>query len=199
MKQLALALALVLMPAAAEASTLPRVDFDAGNRMLAVGALDASFDYAFTDRLSLGVSLVPYPSTSIAWFDPLLSPLNASVRGTYRVGEVLGMPVGVSLSAGVNQTIISTAAVGAPSLNPFPGLPLLRFEYLAYVQPALNVARPLGAGWTVRATLGPLIIVDPGHRGVLPLWPNVEFSKQLGEHHELTLLGNSLVGWRGTF
>lgn len=190
-------LLLTLLVGTARASTLPRVDFAAGNKILALGILDVDFDYALSDRPSIGASVIPYPNTSIAWYDPLLSPLNASVRATYRAGELLGMPAGVTPSAGVGQTIISGGMT--PSLNPFPGLPLLRFQYFSYVQPALNVAVPLTGGWTMRATLGPIIVTDPAHQAVFPIWPNVELARPLGERGELTLLGNGLIGWRGVF
>ena len=78
----------------------------------------------------------------------------------------------------------------------FPKLDALLLEA------ALDVAIPLGSDrdhWTLRATLGPIIMLDPGHRSVVPVWPNLEFSRPLGEHGELTLLGNGLVGWRGIF
>lgn len=184
----------------AEASTLPRVDFSAGDKILAVGVLDVDFDYALTDRLSVGATMIPLPSTSIAWYDPVLSPFNAALRTTYRIGEVWGAPIGLTVSCGVGQALFE--ATMAPSLNPFPGLPLLRYAYFAFAQPALDVAIPLGSDrdhWTLRATLGPIIMLDPGHRSVVPVWPNLEFSRPLGEHGELTLLGNGLVGWRGIF
>jgi hypothetical protein len=195
----AVALVGALLASPAEASTLPRVDFSAGDKILAVGLLDVDFDYALTDRLSIGATMIPMPS-AYAWYDPVLSPFNAALRTTYRVGEVWGAPIGVTVCCGVGQALFE--ATIAPSLNPFPGLPLLRYAYFAFAQPAVNIAIPLGSDrghWTLRATLGPILVLDPNHRNVVPVWPNLEFSRPLGEHGELTLLGNGLIGWRGVF
>jgi hypothetical protein len=189
-----------LLATPAEASTLPRVDFAAGDKIVAAGLLDVDFDYAITDRLSIGASMIPMPIPSGAWYAPVLSPFFAAIRSTFRAGEVLGAPVGVTDCYGVAQEFNSAGLGG--SVNPFPGLPLLQHSYLPFLQPALDVAIPLGQDpdhWTLRATLGPIIAFDPSPRLAMPIWPNLEFSRPIGNHGELTLLGNGLVGWRGVF
>jgi hypothetical protein len=189
-----------MFPMAANASTLPRVDFQKGDRILAGGLLDVNFDYALTDRLSLGVSLIPSPSTSISWYDPVLSPMSVAVRSTFRIGELFGASVGVTLGGGAFMVIPEVSGVGGQPL--LPGTPFFRFETAAFIQPALDVALPLGSGddhWTLRATLGPSFVLDPDHRKIIPLWPNIELARSFGPHGELTLLGNALVGWRNVF
>lgn len=187
---------------AAQASTLPRVDFQPGERTVAVGILDANVDWAVLDRLSIGASFIPLPS-SIAWYDPILSPMSAALRATYRLGELAGYPVGVTLSTGIVNVLVGpNCPCGLP--NPFPALPLMRWNsYVGFVQPAANITVPFKApgqaGWTMRATLGPIFGYTPQSTNFLPLWPNLEFAYSWGERTELTLLGNALVGWRTTF
>lgn len=57
--------ATLLAPLSAAASTLPRVDFRQGDRMLAVGLLDANFDWARLDSPSIGASPTTFPSTPV--------------------------------------------------------------------------------------------------------------------------------------
>ena len=183
----------------AVASTLPRVDFSQGQTIVSTGLLDVNVDHAVLDQWSVGLSLMPLPS-GYAWFDPVLSPLSAAVRSTYRVGAIGNVAMGVTVSAGVFTPLITGGR--RPSLNPFPDLPLLRYQYRAFIQPAFNVAWPLGSEeghWTLRATLGPVLFADWVSHDLVPLWPNIEFSKQLSANSELTILGNGLIGWRGLF
>lgn len=70
---------------------------------------------------------------------------------------------------------------------------------MAFLQPALTVTVPRHGGWTKRATLGPIFSYTPQSSEMMPLWPNVEFSHAWPDGSELTLLGNSLVGWRTVF
>lgn len=184
-----------------EASTLPRIDFEQGEHTVTVGVLNASWDYAVLDRVSLGVSMIPMPSAN-AWYDPILSPQNASARASLRLGEVAGVAVGVTLSGGIfNPIVVPQCPCGLK--NPFPALPIMRWNgYRAYVQPALNVAFPFGSwseGWIVRATVGPIFDYSPESSSMMPLWPNLELAHRWQNGQELTLLGNGLVGWRAVF
>lgn len=192
---------ITLQAAPAEASTLPKIDFKQGEHTIALGVLNASWDYAVLDRLSVGASLIPMPST-IAWYDPILSPQNASARASLRLGEIAGVAVGLTLSGGIfNPIVVPACPCGLK--NPFPALPIMRWNgYRAYLQPAANIAVPFGngsEGWTFRATLGPIFDYSPESSSMVPLWPNVEFAYRWPSGHELTLLGNGLVGWRGIF
>lgn len=194
----AIAALLVATSRSAWASTLPRVDFERGDRLVAVGLLDVDFDYAVTGNWSIGASMIPYPNTSIAWYDPVLSPMAASLRSTYRLGTVWGCPIGVTVSGGTYAVIPSTGSGQAL----LPGTPFLRFESAAYLQPALDLTVPLtrgDAGWTLRLTAGPSFVLDPAHRRIFPLIPNLEIAKSFGKGRELTFLGDGLVGWRSVF
>lgn len=177
MKRGLTALALLLIPAAAEASTLPRVDFEARQVMVSVGLPDASVDVALSDRLSLGASA----------FALGVDNLFPAARATYRLADGPGgLVVGVTLSAGLIPNVMRSASV-----------PLM---YQSYVQPAANVTLPLGGAQSpvrLRATLGPLWY------DLQPSWyvfiPNVELGIKVAAQQELTLGGNSLIGWRGLF
>jgi hypothetical protein len=196
-RPLLLATLIVFFPLVGYASTLPRVDFKEGDRIVAGGLLDVNFDYALTDKLSLGASLIPSTRT-YAWYDPILSPVSVALRSTYRLGVFSGAVVGLTLSGGAYEVI--PANMSSQAL--LPGTPFFHMDTAIFVQPALNVALPLGAGeghWTVRATLGPSFILDPQNQNFFPLWPNIEMARSFGDHGELTLLGNALVGWRSVF
>lgn len=185
----------------ADASTVPRIDFKQGEHTVALGVLNASWDYAVVDQFSLGFSLIPMPNAN-AWYDPILSPQNASARASLRLGEFAGVAVGMTLSGGIfNPIVVPQCPCGLK--NPFPTLPIMRWNgYRAYIQPAVNIAVPFGSwseGWLFRATLGPVFDYSPESSNVMPLWPNVEFAYRWRNGQELTLLGNGLVGWRGIF
>lgn len=171
------ALALLLVPMAAEASTLPRVDFAANQVMVSVGFPDASVDVALGDRLSLGASAFTFG----------MDNLFPAARATYRLAEGPGgLSVGATLSLGL-----------IPNFMRGSGVPL---TYQPYFQPAANVTLPLGGSDSpvrLRGTLGPVWIdFSPN----LTVWaPNLELGIALAPRQELTLGGNSLIGWRGTF
>lgn len=186
------------------ASTLPRVDFHHGDRVLAVGFLDLSFDHAVTERLSLGATLNPGIGR-YQWFDPILSPFAAAVRSTYRLGEAPnGLSYGVTLSSGIVMAFPYTMC--GPGCRPYDlslGLPfLLKGQYRAFLQPAFNVTKAVGEFLSVRATLGPVLLLNGavGFEPVLvPVWPNLEIAFKVSSRSEVTLLGNSIIGWRGAF
>lgn len=170
------ALALLFVPVAADASTLPRVDFQAHQVMIAIGFPDASVDVALSDRLSLGASAVALG----------VDNLFPAVRATYRLAEGPGgFAFGATLSAGLIPNFMRGSMT-----------PLM---YQSYVQPAANVTLPLGGSESpvrLRATLGP--IFNDGVLSLMPL-PNLELGIKLAPQQELTLGGNSLIGWRGLF
>ncbi len=168
-----LPVALTAMPVAA--STLPRVDFQGGKTAVAIGLLDANLDYAFSDRVSLGVS------------GSLLSPVTG--RATVRLGAVPnGGSYGMTFSAGLTPNV--WGSVSGPT------------TYSVWMQPALNVAVPLGSptsDWTLRGTVGPLLFgMSIAAVPSMLFWPNLELAYRLDGANEVTLGGNGLVGWRGT-
>jgi hypothetical protein len=170
-------LAMLCVAPATQASTLPRVDFDAGQHLIALGVLDASYDYALTDDLSIGLS-----STG------LLVPIAA--RATLQVLHIDRVTAGVTLSGGI------TPNMWGP--NPWYTLP----EPVSYwLQPALNVTYGLPEDdIKLRLTVGPMSMSSSGSwTPVFWFWPNAEVAFRLSEHHELTVGGNSLVGWRGVY
>jgi hypothetical protein len=164
-----------------QASTLPKVDFKAGQHIVAAGLLDANYDYAVTDHWSLGVSsagLLLIPIVPIA------------ARSTLKLLQTDWLTAGLTVSAGITPN--------AWGPRPWYELP----EPVSYwVQPALNAT--LGAADApvkLRLTVGPLFM--NGGLGPSPVWwfwPNAEVAFRLTERHELTLGGNALVGWRGVF
>jgi hypothetical protein len=136
----------------AQASTLPKVDFAAGQHMIALGLLDASYDYGLTDNLSIGVSSAG-----------LLVPIAA--RATLQVLQIDRVTAGVTLSGGI------TPNMWGP--NPWYTLP----EPVSYwMQPALNVTYGLPEDdIKLRLTVGPLSL--NGGFGPTPVWwfwPNAE-------------------------
>ena len=166
---LAIAVTGVVRPA--DASILPRVDFNQGNTDVAIGLFDAAVDYAVLDRLSVGAALIPsiFPAPFIA------RPTLLAGRLTWRGGEV------GSLSWGATGSLMAFR-------NPTTGKTAL------FVQPALNMAwRPGEGPFTLRATLGLMNYDFPA-----PV-PNVELAFKVFGRHELTLLGGGLIGWRGIF
>ena len=193
-----------LLSSSVSASTLPPVDFRRGDQVLAVGVLDFSFDYAVTEQFSLGATLNPGISR-YQWFDPLLSPFAAAVRSTYRLGEAPnGLSYGVTLSSGIVMAVPYTMC--GPDCRPYDlslGFPfLLKGQYRAFLQPAFNVTKTVGEILSVRATLGPVLLLNGavGFEPVLvPIWPNLEIVFRVSPRSEITLLGNSIIGWRGIF
>lgn len=176
-------LALVLAGAGAlpaAASTLPPLPQKAGQSTVSLGVPDANYDYAFTDSLSVGVSALYFPPG-------FASPgLVAAPRLSYRFfGSDDDFALGATLSAGYFEN------VGYGTQTP---------SRMLWVQPAINASIALGPVVRVRCTLGPALLenTDFTNGMVLPL-PNVEVAFKLHPQHELTLGGNSLVGWRGRF
>ncbi|MNX72827.1 hypothetical protein D3C86_1041970 [compost metagenome] len=170
----------------AEASTLPRVDFRSEQTLLAIGLPgDLSLDRTFSDRLSLGVT------TFIAGSAGPTGPMAIGVRGTYRLGEAAkGLTYGLTVSGGVYPPHF---------FNPSsPDLISKTPEY--WVQPALVASLPLSDVLVLRGTVGPLLFTMSHHAGIPAwLWPNLELAARIAPGQELTLGGNSLVGWRGPF
>lgn len=159
------------------ASTLPPLEFRANQVILGLGVLDANLDYAVSDRLSLGVC----GSFNVA---PLAG------RASYRLGEAAGLSYGVTLSAGINNMWGSPGALAVST----------------WFQPAAIVALRLGGAesrMTLRGTIGPLFLATGSGNyatsGALAFWPNLELTYRLNVGQEVTLGGNSLVGWRGTW
>jgi hypothetical protein len=174
---LALPLCLTVMTAPAFASTLPRVDFKQGQLAVAAGAFDANVDYAVLNNLSIGVS------GTFPW-----SLMLGAGRLTYRIGEVGPVSYGLSLSGG-------TIRPGLVNLQrPEDG------DMGYWVQPALNLAVPLGSlPLTLRATVGPVWVNQTLTKLNGDIIPNAELAWRLNPSNELTLGGNALIGWRGTF
>lgn len=176
-------------PATAAASTLPRVDLEGGRLSFAAGLAptwaDLCVDYGLNSRLSFGFSLMQGFLPNIPGG---LSPYVTAARLTWNMGtQPWGLAYGATLSA---------VRLHKNTGNPAPGAP----EFSYYAQPALNVTwAPGGFGgpWAVRATLGPMIGRDLTATALIP-WPNLEVSYRLSPVNELTLGGNSLIGWRGT-
>lgn len=202
---LAVLLILVGHASAAGASTIPPIDLEPGDTAISAGILDVSVDHAATDRWSVGATLNPGISAS-EWYAPILSPLAAAVRSSFRISGDRNEPAyGITLSSGVAMAFPQTQC--GPGCWPYDlrfGLPyILRAQYWAFVQPAFNASVPIGEYVTIRGTLGPIIILN-GRFGfeprLIPLpWPNLELAVKTGKDSEFTLLGNSLLGWRTIF
>jgi hypothetical protein len=176
-----------LLARPAVASTVPPMNVPASRGVLALGALlDISVDYAMTDRWTLGFSGRTF-----------LFAL-AAVRSSYSLGEgPWHTQLGLTCSAGI---------FGVPPQLPGGILPSLQGSF---IQPALALAIPvwLGCPMWFRATLGPTFIQESDVGGELPsgfpresfgllFLPNLELAFPLGDEDELTIGGNSLVGWR---
>jgi hypothetical protein len=186
----ALACTLMLPVATAQASTMPRADFPERGVSLAVGIADLSLDVPVGGEWLLGATAYQYVSATFA------------VRATRRLSGGAGLP--------------SSALTFAVGLEPPIGL---SFAGLSsgrgggWVQPALAWAWPFAGSWVLRATLGPVLYlgaadaVDDTQKtiraGLSPtlyfLVPGVELAYQINPANEITLLGNSVIGWRGTF
>ncbi len=173
-RHMLVATALVAVSAsAAGASTLPPLDFRANQVMLGLGALDANVDVALSDRFSVGLSAQPF------------SPVTG--RATVRVGEVGGLSYGLSLAGGLTPNV--WGSVSGPT------------TYSTWVQPALVVGYRFGGpegALSLRGTVGPMFLNGSTAMPFLA-WPNAEVAYRFAPGHELTLGGNGLVGWRGTF
>lgn len=172
---------------AAEASTLPRVDFERGNIMAGFGLMDVAADYALLNGWSVGACWARTADDGLWGY-----MAGAAVRSTNRLWQFDGGPsLGVTFSAG---EIRSSGGIEGPST-------------IYWVQPALNVAWPVASQVMVRATLGPLFAQpaspsssSDGNRAwyVVPLVPNLELAFRPTSHLELIVGGNSLVSFRMT-
>jgi hypothetical protein len=186
---LAVLIGLVGSAAPAVASTMPPLEVGRGRAVLAGGAWDANLDVGLSDRLAVGASLTQLG----AWY--------GAVRATYRMGDADGQPTwGWTCGAGFGQLWLYSR-----SLN---GL---------WLQPAIEASTPIAPGWPIylRLSLGPVLFLLPDEEStgrqtasgvpiVQPIlanwlvlaWPNLELAWRVNAHNELTLLGNSLIGWR---
>ena len=206
--------ALALGAPRAEASTVPRVDFRGGEIFGTVGtlvpvrgALDVAMDWTREDMTSWGFTLMAVPLTGAppGYFRERLPGLwLAAVRHVRQWGaNDDGFAWGSVVSGGVAPVFADATAEVVPPPN------------FLFVQPALVGAwtfQLYGRPSALRGTLGPVLSlgglgdsVGTGAGGGADfgmaawLWPNLEFAVALNRRHELTLGGNSVVGWRGTF
>lgn len=179
--------ALGILGGPATASTIPSLDFRQGQTTIALGLADMSLDYALTDRLSFGLS-----SAYVLPAYLLMVPgATGAGRTTYKLTRLYNLDVGVMLSAGYGAFR-------------FPGANFASESAGWWWQPAINVAlvnRPPYERWTPRVTLGPVLWfgrLPEAFNAWLPL-PNLELGYRLDRNNEVTLGGNSLIGWRGSF
>ena len=218
MKQPSLALltltaSLALAPAA-EASSLPRVDFvegqiyAAGGTLWPVrGAVDLSVDWARSEHEAIGLTLMAVPITGAppGHFRERLPGLWVAAGRVVRKWGANddGLSWGGVLSGGLGPVFAETTASVVPPPN------------FWFLQPALVGAWRFwlfGFPSALRGTLGPVLSlggvgdsVGSGAGGGADfgvaawLWPNLEFAVAFSPRHELTLGGNSLVGWRTAF
>jgi hypothetical protein len=196
MKPHALVLALALLaPLPARASTIPDAGLRAHELAVTAGILDASVDWAVLDRLQIGAG--GYGS---------LVGAGTYGRLTYRLLEDTPLgDVGFHVAGGSFSGILAKVE---------PGL-------FVFAGPVL--ARPVGDRVVIRASLGLIatnshaVTYAPGSMPLsgnvlarswglglddyvsLPFIPNLEVAFRLGGHHELTLGGNAIVGWRARF
>ena len=186
----------LLMATPCEASTLPPVDFEASRVILSAGTLwherivDASLDVALSERVSLGLSLIGNP---LARPDKPATLHVGAIRSTYRLhGAPDAFSYGLTLSAG---TYLDKP--GGWFMNPRTS------EHFPWAQLAFNLALPLGDWGVFRGTLGPVFVGEAATRSLFAPWlwavPNAELALRVWPPHELTLGGNSLVGWRASF
>ena len=208
------ALVLALWCAPARASTVPPLDLGPSGFTAALGldvlgpsATYGSFDYALTDRLSIGGAglwgLYKAYGDESSWMNHRW----AALRGGYRLLSSRGHEamVGVSVSVGISNVSARRFPYGY-----VPG-------YHLFVQPAVNFALAIPTPWdlrgslksaplTVRGTVGPAfgssVMVFQGQLTAIPI--NVEIAYRLGRHHEVVLGGaNGIVptgiSWRSTF
>lgn len=184
---------IAMMTAPAAGSTLPKVDFKQGQTMLALGVVDANIDYALTETISIGASgifLNGYPQ--LTW--GLYTFGVGAIRATARFVET---PNRASLGVTVSAGQIS----GHPFIRSSKSeMPLVLSPTRGWFQPALNASIPIDR-FTIRATLGPVFGADleQGTTGIFVVWPNLEVAYRLLPGQELTLGGNSILGWRGIF
>ena len=171
----------------AMASTIPSLDFRQGQTMVSLGLADLSIDHALSDRLSIGLS-----GAYVLPAHLLLVPgSTAAIRATSPLLRLYNVELGLMVSAGY----------GAFS---FPGPAFLGQSGKYWWQPAFNVAiasRAPFEKWTSRITLGPLLWMEqppPGFSAWFFL-PNIELGYRLDPANELTIGGNSLIGWRRVF
>jgi hypothetical protein len=172
------------LAAPAAASTMPLADFEPGVTV-AIGVPDANVDVALGDRLSVGLTGYAVPLGD-GW--PFVS---GGARATYRL---LGGPQQPSLG-------LSVSGGYAPAF--------LFDKNVPWGQLALTAALPFGrTGWTLRGSLGPMLYRHtyttmmlfaqnfPTTETQVLLVPNLELAGVIGPGQELTLGGNSLIGWR---
>lgn len=206
--------ALLATAQAAEASTVPRVDFEGGEIFVAGGtlwpvrgAVDFSVDWARAEREAWGISLMAVPITGAppGYFRERLPGLwVAAGRVVSQWGQNDdGLSWGSVVSGGLAPVFAETTATVVPPPN------------FWFVQPALVGAwrfRLFGFHSALRGTLGPVLslggvgdAVGTGAGGGADfgiaawLWPNLEFAVAFSRRHEMTLGGNSVIGWRSTF
>lgn len=173
------ALVLGLTAAPAAASTLQRVDFAPHQSSFAIGLMDVNFDTAVGDRLSLGASL--------GW---AILGVNAAVRSTWRTG---GDSDAFATGWGFNLGYSTLSAYGT--------------GHAVWLQPAWLMSSRLGSSnLFFRASLGPAlwfqISTDETGTNITPVFevlPNVELAYRISPNGELTLGGNSLLGFRAIF
>lgn len=179
--------ALALSGRPATASTIPSLDFRQGQTTVSLGLADLSIDHALTDRLSIGFSgayvlpahLLLVPGSTVA------------IRATYHLLRLYNLDLGLMVSTGYGAFR-------------FPGPGFLDQPGKVWWQPAFNVAIASPAPfehWTPRLTLGPILWMEQPPSG-FSTWfflPNVELGYRLDPANELTLGGNSLIGWRRVF
>lgn len=172
----------------ATASTIPSMDFQQGQTMVAIGLADVNLDYALTDGLSIGISGAYVLPAALLF---LHSGTVGAARVTKHLTRIYNLDVGMTLSVGYGAFT-------------FPGPDFSNRWAKWWWQPALNVALINASPferWTPRITLGPILWLGQqpaGSNQWFPL-PNIELGYRFDQRNELTLGGNSLIGWRGVF
>lgn len=191
MRRLPITLCLWLLAAApGQASLLGPLDLEAGQRSLSVGPLtllpDVRYDHALSDNLSVGVAGMAV----FFGYGGFLLGGNA----TYRLGRGPGgLVYGASVLGGVHWLpFSSTVGFQATPAGAYP-----------WAFPALTAAIPLGGAdspVTLRAAVGPMILVDQNGAATTLWLPLPEMGIRLTPTSELVLLGSlSPVSWRGRF
>lgn len=174
----AAALLLAVAAAPAAASTLPPVSVEPGRGVVSVGLFDASLDFGLVPHVTAGFSYTAVPGAPVV-----------AARATTALGHgPFGLELGATFSAGASGTATARGTGG----------------YHFWVQPALNLAVPVGGGATFHATVGP---VSPFRDGSLQppaawhdwVWPNMALVVPVDGTSAMTLGGNSLFGWQGVF
>lgn len=184
----------------AGASSLPDAGLKGHKLVVTAGILDGSVDFAVTDRLQLGAGSV--------W--NLLAGANYG-RATYRVLDTTWLgDIALNLSAG---TIVGTLAktppgqfvfIGPVFSRPLGSIAVLRGSLGLLLSNNINIV--YGAGPSAIEGAGQEILsrswglgLGGGPGAIDYLVPNLELAFPFGEHHDLTLGGNSVIGWRGRF